>query len=59
VSKVLRKLDNLFRREEGQTLTEYSLILFFIAVACIITLTALGVNISAVLQSLANTLGAI
>ena len=56
---ILRTLNNLLTREEGQTLTEYALILFFIAVACIITLTALGVNIGAVLQNLANTLAGV
>jgi Flp pilus assembly pilin Flp len=47
------------RREEGQTLTEYGLIIFFIAVACVLALTALGVSVSGVLQGIADTLAGI
>jgi Flp pilus assembly pilin Flp len=44
----------MFRGEEGQTLTEYALIIFFIALACVVTLTILGVNLGAAFQSFAN-----
>ncbi|MBN2410667.1 Flp family type IVb pilin [candidate division KSB1 bacterium] len=47
----------IFRGEEGQTLSEYALILVLVAIVVIIALTALGVNITAILQSIANTLG--
>ena len=47
---------NVFGREEGQTLTEYGLLLFFIAVAAIVAVTALGVNVTAIFQDLADTL---
>jgi pilus assembly protein Flp/PilA len=46
-------------REEGQTLTEYGLLLFFIAVAAIVAVTALGVNVTAIFQDLADTLGGV
>jgi Flp pilus assembly pilin Flp len=36
----------LLRKEEGQTLTEYGLILFFIAVIAIVAVTALGERVS-------------
>jgi Flp pilus assembly pilin Flp len=43
----------LFRMEEGQTLSEYALILFFVAIVTILALTALGVNITGVLNQIA------
>ena len=54
MNKIVRILNDLILREDGQTLTEYAMILFFIAAACIITLTAVGVNLSAAIQSFAN-----
>ncbi|MBN1998110.1 Flp family type IVb pilin [candidate division KSB1 bacterium] len=47
---------NLFRREEGQTLSEYALILILIAVVAIVAITLLGEQISAVLTQIANAL---
>jgi Flp pilus assembly pilin Flp len=35
----------MFRREEGQTLAEYAMILLFVAVACVAALTLLGAPI--------------
>jgi pilus assembly protein Flp/PilA len=59
----VRVLTELIRRlvrcEEGQTLTEYGLLVFFIAVAAILAVTALGVNIGAVFQNIADRLAAI
>ena len=49
----------LLSREEGQTLTEYGLLLFFIAVAAIAAVTALGVNVTAIFQNLADQLAAV
>ena len=46
----------LMRREEGQTLTEYGLILFFIAVAAVLAVTALGDQIVEVFDSITNAL---
>lgn len=37
-----------FDREDGQALAEYGLILAFIAIVCVLALTALGVAISGV-----------
>jgi pilus assembly protein Flp/PilA len=45
------------RREEGQTLTEYALILVLIAIVAIITVTALGGQISAVFNTITDALG--
>jgi pilus assembly protein Flp/PilA len=44
-------------REEGQALVEYALILALIAVVSIAALTALGVNVAAQLQAIANAIG--
>jgi pilus assembly protein Flp/PilA len=44
------------RREEGQALVEYALILFLIAVVCIAVLTALGQGVQNTLQSIVNAI---
>ena len=47
---------NLLTDEEGQTLTEYALILVLIAVVAIVAVTALGGGISNVLDDITNGL---
>jgi Flp pilus assembly pilin Flp len=44
------------RAEDGQGLTEYALILLFIAIVAIAALTFLGSDISSVLSQIANAL---
>jgi len=44
------------RREEGQALVEYALILFLIAVVCIAVLTTLGTRVRDTLQSIADAM---
>jgi Flp pilus assembly pilin Flp len=44
------------RREEGQGLAEYALILFFIAVVAVASLTLLGGKISLLLSEIAGKL---
>jgi pilus assembly protein Flp/PilA len=51
--QIIRKLSE---REEGQTLTEYALLLFFIAVVAILAVTFLGTQISTIFSSVANSL---
>jgi pilus assembly protein Flp/PilA len=46
----------LRRREEGQALVEYALILSLIAVVCIAALTTLGGNVNNILNTIANAL---
>ena len=47
---------NLLANEEGQTLTEYALILVLIAVVAIVAVPALGGGISNVLDDITNGL---
>jgi pilus assembly protein Flp/PilA len=44
------------RREEGQGLAEYALILAFIAIVCVAALIFLGPKISGLLSSVGNNL---
>jgi len=55
-TKSFARLEEL-RSEEGQALVEYALILALIAVVSIAALTALGVNVAAQLQAIANAIG--
>jgi len=48
---------NLLADEQGQTLTEYALILVLIAVVAIVAVTALGGGISNVLDQITTGLG--
>ena len=54
--KLVQFIRGLIRQEEGQTLTEYGLILFFIAVAAVLAVTALGEQIVAVFDSITEAL---
>jgi pilus assembly protein Flp/PilA len=56
-SKVFARVEEL-RSEEGQALVEYGLILALVAVVCIAALTALGVNVAAQIQAIADAIGA-
>jgi pilus assembly protein Flp/PilA len=44
------------RRDEGQALVEYALILFLIAVVCIGVLTTLGGEVRSTLNAIANAM---
>jgi len=44
------------KREEGQTLVEYALILFLIAVAAIVALTFLSGKVTGIFSSIGNSL---
>ena len=43
-------------REEGQTLVEYALILVFVSISSIAALTALGLKVGTVLDSITSAL---
>jgi Flp pilus assembly pilin Flp len=46
--------DRVVREEEGQDLVEYAILLAFIALACVVAVTALGTSISGVLGKVGN-----
>ena len=50
---MVKFMQSLRRREEGQALVEYALILFLIAVVSITVLTLLGTRVSATLSAIA------
>ena len=54
--QIIKTFRNLMHREEGQTLSEYALILVLIAVVAIVAVTLLGNQIVGVLNSIANAL---
>ena len=51
---MVKLVQSFRRREDGQALVEYALILFLIAIVCITVLTLLGSNVSSVLSIVAN-----
>jgi len=53
---MLRRYLNFIRREEGQGLAEYALILSLIAVVTVAALTAMGTSITNLLNSIASRL---
>ncbi len=44
------------RREEGQTMVEYSLILFLVSVVAIVTLGLVGTDVTGVFQDVADAI---
>ena len=54
--RFFRNCFRLVRGEEGQTLSEYALILVLIAVVAIVAITLLGNQISSVINSIAAAL---
>jgi len=48
---------HLAKSEKGQDLAEYALLIGLIALVVLVAVTALGVNISAVLQRIADEIG--
>ena len=57
VGKVFAHFSEL-RREDGQALVEYGLILALIAVVCLGALTLLGQNVNSILGYIASAVGA-
>lgn len=53
----IRSLTKLSRSEDGQALAEYTLVLAFIALVCIIALGAVGLAVSGTLSDFAGYLG--
>ena len=53
ISEFVMGLVARFRREAGQALAEYGLIIALVALVCILALTALGLAVSGQLDALA------
>jgi Flp pilus assembly pilin Flp len=56
VSTFRLRLVDALRGEEGQGLSEYALILVFVAIVAVAALTFLGTTITSILSSVANAL---
>ena len=54
LASMLAKLDAEARREDGQALVEYALIISLIAIVAIGVLTVLGQNVSSILDKIAK-----
>ena len=52
----MQKFFARFRREEGQAMVEYALILVLIAIVVIVVLTTLGEKVSDVFQTISDAL---
>ena len=46
----MKKLINFFKDDEGATMPEYALMISLIAIACIVAVTAIGDNASALFE---------
>lgn len=55
----LVRLSRWLRREEGQDLTEYALIIALIVIAAVVAIRLLGTSISNVLTSISTTLAGV
>jgi pilus assembly protein Flp/PilA len=53
---MIQLIQSRLRREDGQALVEYALILSLIAVVAIAALTLTGTNVTSILSSIANAL---
>ena len=47
------------RREEGQAMVEYALILALVSVVSILALTAIGTNVNAIFEAIRDALAAV
>jgi pilus assembly protein Flp/PilA len=56
MATVIQKVKALWRREDGQGLVEYALILVLVSVVAVGALTLVGTNINKVLNTLVNQL---
>jgi pilus assembly protein Flp/PilA len=54
--QVIAKLQSLVRRDEGQDLLEYALLVALIAVVAVVAVTAAGVKVSGIFTSITTSL---
>jgi pilus assembly protein Flp/PilA len=55
----MRKFISRFRREEGQAMVEYALILGLVSVVAIAALTIIGTQVDAIFDAIGNALLAV
>jgi pilus assembly protein Flp/PilA len=55
----MRKFISRFRREEGQAMVEYALILGLVSVVAIAALTLIGTNVDAIFDAIVAALEAV
>jgi pilus assembly protein Flp/PilA len=53
---MLTAVKRLFVRQEGATMVEYGLMLFFIAVVCLAVVSLLGTKVSSVFNNITSSL---
>jgi len=56
---MLLRLKSLLRREEGQDLTEYALLIGLIVILAVGAITVMGTSIQDILSSVASTLDSV
>jgi pilus assembly protein Flp/PilA len=56
MSLLIAHLHSLLRREEGQDLLEYALLIALIAIVCIGAITAAGLSVQTTFQSIADNI---
>jgi pilus assembly protein Flp/PilA len=54
--KMIKRLINFIKDEEGATMVEYGLMVALIAVVCIVAITAIGTNLNIVFDNVADAL---
>ena len=57
MKKMLAKVANFLKREDGPTAVEYAVMQALIIVVCITAITALGTNANKTFSSVSNTIG--
>jgi pilus assembly protein Flp/PilA len=59
IMELVKLVDRIRGREEGQALVEYALILGLVSVVAIGSLTLLGTNVNAILDAIQAAIGAV
>jgi pilus assembly protein Flp/PilA len=58
MNRIVQFVSSLRRRDEGQDLLEYALLIALIALVCIVAVTAAGVKVEAVFNAIAGAIPA-
>jgi pilus assembly protein Flp/PilA len=57
MDQFISRIRNFGNQEDGATMVEYGLMVALIAVVCLVAVTALGVNVAGIFQSIATSVG--